>query len=83
MFLRIRRTDYNLLILNLLSLMGIVLFPFGTALFVEHLGQPEARTAALVYYGILTATAGNQAQKLYEFLGGIEAGGVPNELAYW
>ena len=57
MFLRIQRTNHILLMLSLLFLMGIVLFPFGTELFVQHLGHPKERTAAMIYYGIMTATA--------------------------
>jgi uncharacterized membrane protein len=57
MFLRIQRTNHNLLMLSLLFLLGIVLFPFGTSLLMEHFGGAEERHAALIYYGILTWTA--------------------------
>jgi len=53
MFRYIRRTNHVLLILNLIFLMAIALQPFSTALVAEYYGEPEERTAALVYYGIL------------------------------
>ena len=52
MFNYIQRTN-NLLIMNLFFLLGIVLQPFSTALLADHIDKPTARTAALIYYGIL------------------------------
>jgi len=57
MFRYIQHTNHMLLMINLLFLMGIALQPFSTALLAEHIGEPTARTAALVYYSILLATS--------------------------
>jgi uncharacterized membrane protein len=57
MFNYIQRTNHVLLIINLFFLLGIALQPFSTALLAEHIDKPTARTAALVYYGILLETS--------------------------
>jgi uncharacterized membrane protein len=53
MFNYIQRTNHILLIINLFFLLGIVLQPFSTALLADHIDKPTARTAALIYYGVL------------------------------
>lgn len=55
MFTYIQRADHLLLIVNLLFLLTIAVQPYSTALMAEHLGQPDERTAALVYYSVLFA----------------------------
>jgi uncharacterized membrane protein len=57
MFSYIQRTNHILLIINLFFLLGIALQPFSTALLAEHIDKPTAKTAALVYYGILLETS--------------------------
>ena len=57
MFNYIQRTNHILLIINLFFLLGIVLQPFSTALLANHIGEPSARTAALIYYGVLLETS--------------------------
>jgi uncharacterized membrane protein len=56
LFRIIRRADHVLLILNSFLLMTILLIPFGTALLGEYslLAREEARTAVLVYGGLVT-----------------------------
>jgi uncharacterized membrane protein len=57
MFNYIQRTNHILLIINLFFLLGVVLQPFSTALLANHIGAPTARTAALIYYGVLLETS--------------------------
>ena len=61
LFTHIRRSDDVLLVLNLLLLLGIVAVPFPTAVLAANLGQPDERTAALLYSGtyVLIAIAFN------------------------
>jgi TMEM175 potassium channel family protein len=61
LFQMIHRCDDVLLFLNLLLLFCISLTPFPTAVMAEHLGTPNARTAALLYSGssVLIAVAYN------------------------
>src|ERR1700758_2435489 len=56
LFRIIRRADHVLLILNSFLLMTILLIPIGTALLGEYalLAKDEARTAVLVYGGLVT-----------------------------
>jgi len=56
LFRIIRRADHVLLILNSFLLMTILLIPLGTALLGEYslLAKDEARTAVLVYGGLVT-----------------------------
>jgi len=49
MFTHIKRCDDRLLILNLLLLLGVTIVPFPTAVLAAHLGQPDQRTALLLY----------------------------------
>jgi uncharacterized membrane protein len=51
LFTYVRRSDNVLLILNLLLLLGVTAVPFPTAVLAAHLGQPDARTATLLYSG--------------------------------
>jgi len=53
MFIYIRQTDQYLLILNILFLMFVTLQSFTTALLARHIGQPDERTAALIYHATL------------------------------
>ena len=53
MFNYIQRTNHVLLIINLFFLIGIALQPFSTALLAAHIDKPTAKTAALIYYGVL------------------------------
>jgi len=57
MFNYIQRTSHILLIINLFFLLGVVLQPFSTALLANHIDKPNARTAALIYYGVLLETS--------------------------
>ena len=57
MFSLIQRADQMLLVLNGLLLMCITFVPFPTSLLAEYLGEPEQRTAALVYSGTFVVTA--------------------------
>ena len=57
MFNYIQRTNHILLIINLFFLLGVVLQPFSTALLSNHIDKPTARTAALIYYGVLLETS--------------------------
>src|SRR5215472_4776575 len=52
LFTHIRRSDNNLMILNLLLLMGVTAVPFPTAVLGEHLGHFDERTAAMFYSGV-------------------------------
>jgi uncharacterized membrane protein len=56
-FGQIKRTDQMLLVLNGLLLLCITFVPFPTSLLAEYLGEPEQRTAALVYSGTFVVTA--------------------------
>jgi uncharacterized membrane protein len=56
-FSQIKRSDQVLLVLNGLLLMCITFVPFPTALLAEYLGEPDQRTAALVYSGTFVVTA--------------------------
>jgi TMEM175 potassium channel family protein len=49
LFTHIGRCDDVLLVLNLLLLLGVVVVPFPTAVLAAHLGQPDQRTALIVY----------------------------------
>jgi len=51
MFTHIKRSDNGLMLLNLLLLLGVTAVPFPTAVLAAHLGQPDQRTAALLYNG--------------------------------
>jgi len=53
MFLYIKQTDQYLLILNILFLLFVTLQSFTTGLLARHVGQPDERTAALIYHGTL------------------------------
>jgi uncharacterized membrane protein len=57
LFRYIRKADHTLLIINSFILMDVVLLPFGAALLGEYspLGGEYARTAALIYGGLLLA----------------------------
>jgi uncharacterized membrane protein len=52
MFTHIRRSDNNLMLLNLLLLLGVTTVPFPTAVLAAYLGHPGERTAAFVYNGM-------------------------------
>jgi uncharacterized membrane protein len=52
LFTHIRRCDDVLLLLNLMLLLGVTSVPFPTAVLAAHLGQPEQRTAVLLYNGM-------------------------------
>jgi uncharacterized membrane protein len=53
MFARIKYTDNNLLLLNLLLLLVIVFIPYPTALVAEqYTSHPEGNLAAIIYSGI-------------------------------
>jgi uncharacterized membrane protein len=56
-FKLVGRVDRVTMFLNLLLLMSVVAIPFTTALLSEYLlaGGPDARTAALVYSGVMLA----------------------------
>ena len=56
-FSQIKRVDQLLLVLNGLLLLCITFVPFPTALLAEYLGEPEQRTAALIYSGTFVVTA--------------------------
>jgi uncharacterized membrane protein len=49
LFTHIVRSDNTLLILNLVLLLGVVVVPFPTAVLAIHLGQPDQRTAVILY----------------------------------
>ena len=49
LFTHIVRSDDTLLILNLVLLLGVVAVPFPTAVLAIHLGQPDQRTAVILY----------------------------------
>jgi uncharacterized membrane protein len=49
MFTHIQRCDDRLLIFNLLLLLGVTVVPFPTSILAAHLGQPDQRTALLLY----------------------------------
>lgn len=51
LFNYIRRADNNLLVLNLLLLLGVTVVPFPTAVLATHLDGPEQRIAAMLYNG--------------------------------
>jgi TMEM175 potassium channel family protein len=51
LFTHIRRSDNMLLVLNLLLLLGVTAVPFPTAVLAAHLGQPDQRTALMLYNG--------------------------------
>jgi uncharacterized membrane protein len=53
MFKYLRQTDQYLLILNILFLMFVTLQSFTTGLLAQHVGQPDERTAALIYHATL------------------------------
>ncbi|KAA9339209.1 DUF1211 domain-containing protein [Hymenobacter busanensis] len=53
MFIYIKQTDQYLLILDILFLMFVTLQSFTTGLLARHIGQPDERTAALIYHGTL------------------------------
>lgn len=60
-FRHIGRTDHELILLNLLLLLGISVIPYTTALLAEQLGHGGERVAGVVYAGwfLLTALAYN------------------------
>ncbi len=49
LFTHIRRCNDLLLVFNLLLLLGVTAVPFPTAVLAAHLGQPDERTAALLF----------------------------------
>lgn len=49
LFTHIGRSDDPLLLLNLLLLLGVVVVPFPTAVLAASLGQPDERTALILY----------------------------------
>lgn len=49
LFTHIARSDNTLLVLNLVLLLGVVAVPFPTAVLAIHLGQPDQRTAVILY----------------------------------
>jgi uncharacterized membrane protein len=49
LFTHIKRCNDLLLIFNLLLLLGVTAVPFPTAVLAAHLGQPDERTAALLF----------------------------------
>ncbi|HET7226063.1 MAG TPA: TMEM175 family protein [Candidatus Eisenbacteria bacterium] len=51
LFRLIGRADHGLMVANALLLLGITVVPFPTAVLSAHLGDPDARTAALLYAG--------------------------------
>lgn len=51
LFTHIRRSNNPLMILNLLLLLGVSAVPYPTAVLAQHLGQPDQRTAAILYNG--------------------------------
>lgn len=53
MFKYIRQTDQYLLIINTLFLMFVTLQSFTTGLLARHVGEPDERTAALIYHATL------------------------------
>lgn len=53
----IRRSDNNLMLLNLLLLLGVTVVPFPTSLLAEYLGHPEEHAAAAVYAGMSVVIA--------------------------
>lgn len=58
LFTHIKRTDHNLLLLNLLLLLVIVFIPFPTALVAQYVAHPDQHVAVLIYSGtfLLMAT---------------------------
>jgi uncharacterized membrane protein len=52
LFTHIKRCDNNLLIFNLLLLLGVTVVPFPTAVMAAHLGQPGQRTALVLYSSV-------------------------------
>ena len=57
LFTHIRRSDNNLMILNLLLLMGVTLVPFPTAVLAEHLGHFDDQPAAMFYSAVYVVIA--------------------------
>jgi uncharacterized membrane protein len=57
LFNHIYRSDNNLMILNLLLLMGVTAVPFPTAVLAEHLGHFDDRDAAMFYNGVYVVIA--------------------------
>lgn len=57
LFTHIRRSDNNLMILNLLLLMGVTAVPFPTAVLSAHLGHYDDRVAAMFYNGVYVVIA--------------------------
>ncbi len=57
LFGMIVKVDQGLLVLNGLLLLCVTVVPFPTALVAEYAGQPDGRTAALVYSGTFVVTA--------------------------
>jgi uncharacterized membrane protein len=51
MFTHIKRSDTVLMLLNLLLLLGVSVVPYPTAVLAVHLGQPDQRTAILLFNG--------------------------------
>lgn len=51
LFNYIRRADNNLLVLNLILLLGVTTVPFPTAVLASNLGTSDQRTAAMLYNG--------------------------------
>lgn len=51
LFNYIRHADNNLLVLNLVLLLGVTIVPFPTAVLATRLGTPDQRTAAMLYNG--------------------------------
>jgi len=57
LFTHIRRSNNTLMILNLLLLLGVSVVPYPTAVLAQHLGQPDQRTAAILYNGTYVVIA--------------------------
>ncbi len=53
LFVRIRRVDRPLLLLNMFLLMGIVAIPFPTALVADHLNEGGGGEVAAMTYGLV------------------------------
>jgi uncharacterized membrane protein len=57
LFRLIRRSSHTFLLINGMLLMLVTLVPFPTAMLAEHIGHPEAKTAAAIYCGMFVIIA--------------------------
>ena len=57
LFTHIQRCDGQLLVFNLLLLLGVTAFPLPTSVLAAHLGRPGQRTPALLFNGIYFSIA--------------------------